>query len=346
MARYRKISEPTRVLFRGSPHSPTDEVQPAFPSLFEQTQPIVPDADSTAAEPSGRRRMLAEWITRHDNRLTARVMVNRIWQHHFGRGLVRSSNNFGRLGTPPTHPQLLDYLANRFVDEGWSIKAMHRLVLSSRTYQMSSRANDAALAADPDNNLFWRFNPRRLSGEEVRDSLLAVNGSLNRKSYGPSIYPQLSAEVLAGQSRPGSGWGSSSEADQNRRSVYIYVKRSLVTPMLSAFDFPDPDLTCEARFMTLQPAQALSLLNGDFASMQASRLTATIADSQTRKMDDAGFVRQAIRRVLARDPSEEEVAAGIGLIKLFQTKHGLGETRAKQLYALSVMNWNEFLFLD
>ncbi|MEO1527532.1 MAG: PSD1 and planctomycete cytochrome C domain-containing protein [Planctomycetota bacterium] len=345
IARYRPIAEPTRILFRGSPHSPADEVRPAYPALFKQLPPRLSDAEP-AEKASGRRRVLADWITTPDNRLTARVMVNRIWQYHFGRGLVRSGNNFGRLGTPPTHPELLDYLANRFVEEGWSIKAMHRLILSSRTYQMSSQANEAMLAADPENNLFWRFDPRRLSGEEVRDSLLAINGSLNRKSYGPSIYPQLSAEVLAGQSRPGSGWGNSSEADQNRRSVYIYVKRSLITPMLSAFDFPDPDLTCEARFMTLQPAQALSLLNGDFASMQATRMTAAIVEALGAELDDSMFVREVIQRSLARGATEEEIASGTRLINSFQTKHGLGETRARQLYALSVVNWNEFLFLD
>ena len=200
-----------------------------------------------------------------------------------------------------------------------------------------------SLGVDPDNDLFWRFDPRRLSAEEVRDSILAANGALNRAVYGPSVYPKLSPEVLAGQSRPGSGWGNSSEQDQNRRSVYIYVKRSLLTPMLSAFDFPDPDQTCEARFMTLQPAQALSLLNGDFSGKQATRLAKSV-DAYEIESDE--LVRRVVQAVLARDATESEIAEGESLIDKLQKEHELSEEQAKDLYCLSVMNWNEFLFVD
>ncbi len=343
LAAYRKVDKPTYVLYRGSPHSPSDEVGPAFPTLFDADVPELPEKESTESSSSGRRRVLADWIASADNRLTARVIVNRIWQFHFGRGIVRSSNNFGQLGTPPTHPELLDYLAHRFVQDGWSIKSMHRLILSSKAFQMSSAGNEAAAAKDPDNNLFWRFDPRRLSAEEIRDSILAANGSLNLAVYGPSVYPTLSPEVLAGQSKPGSGWGKSSQEDQNRRSVYIYVKRSLLTPMLSAFDFPDPDQTCEARFMTLQPAQALSLLNGDFAMQQADTLAKRL-DADTIEADQ--LVRRAVEAVLSRSATEQEIKEGVALIDGLQTKHGLSPKRAKQLYCLSVMNWNEFLFVD
>jgi len=343
LASYREIDSPTYVLYRGNPHSPADEVTPRFPSLFDTDQPQVPEVEPSTTESAGRRRLLADWITRPDNRLTSRVMANRIWQFHFGRGIVRSSNNFGQLGTPPTHPELLDYLANQFVDGRWSIKAMHRLILSSRAYQMSSRGNQDSLAVDPDNNLFWRFDPRRLSAEEIRDSMLAVNGSLNRKLYGPSVFPKLSAEVLAGQSRPGAGWENSSEAERNRRSVYIHVKRSLLTPMLTAFDFPNPDQTCEARFMTMQPAQALSLLNGDFSGRQADRLARKVDAGQ---VDDREVVRRVIGRVLKRDASAAEIDDGVGLIRDLQEEHGLSRQRAVDLYCLSVFNWNEFLFLD
>jgi len=343
LAKYRPIESPTYVLYRGSPHSPSDEVDPAFPGLFDPHQPSLADAKSTTDQSAGRRRVLADWIASPENRLTARVMVNRIWQFHFGRGIVRSSNNFGQLGTPPTHPELLDYLANRFAESGWSVKAMHRLILSSRAYQMSSRGNPNSLDVDPDNDLFWRFDPRRLSAEEIRDSMLAANGSLNRKIYGPSIYPELSAEVLAGQSRPGQGWGKSSEREQNRRSVYIYVKRSLLSPMLSAFDFPDPDQTCEARFMTLQPSQALSMLNGDFSFQQAGRLAESVdADS----IETGQLVRRVIQRVLAREATADEIADGGALVTKLKREHGLDDAAAKRLYCLSVMNWNEFLFVD
>jgi mono/diheme cytochrome c family protein len=343
LASYRPVDQPTFVLYRGSPHSPSDEVTPAFPTLFDADPPQFPDVESTSTSSPRRRRVLADWIAGADNRLTARVMVNRIWQFHFGRGIVRSGNNFGQLGTPPTHPELLDYLANRFVADRWSVKSMHRMILASRTYQMSSQGNASSLAADPDNDLLWRFDPRRLSAEEVRDSILAANGSLDRSLYGPSVYPKLSAEVLSGQSKPGDGWGRSDENEQNRRSVYIYVKRSLLTPMLSAFDFPDPDQTCEARFMTLQPAQALSLLNGEFAARQASRLADSV---QADQIGPGELVDRVIASVLSRDASEAEIEDGKALIEGLRSEHGLSERQAKELYCLSVMNWNEFLFVD
>ncbi|MGI9470064.1 MAG: DUF1553 domain-containing protein [Rubripirellula sp.] len=334
--------EQTFVLFRGSPHSPADPVEPSFPEIFQSQTP-----DASAFNPSdrsaGRRRVLAEWIASPDNMLTARVMANRVWQFHFGRGIVRSSNNFGQLGTPPTHPELLDWLAHALIDAEWKLKPLHRLIMSSRTYQMSSLPQQAGMATDPNNDLFWRFNPRRLSAEEVRDTILAVNDSLNRDPYGPSFYPSLSREVLAGQSRPGAGWGNSPEEQQNRRSVYIHVKRSLLTPLLSAFDFPDPDLTCEDRFVTLQPGQALSLLNSDFIHQQAKRLSAAIDSAE---ISDEEVVGRAIQFVLSREATKEEVVAGVKLIEELQRENSMERERAAELYCLTVMNWNEFLFVD
>tara|TARA_R110002049_G_scaffold27321_1_gene93930 strand:+ start:21608 stop:24061 length:2454 start_codon:yes stop_codon:yes gene_type:complete len=342
IAKYREIKDPTFVLFRGNPHSPADEVSPRFPTLFGVDSPSL-NLSGNSRGSSGRRRVLADWIASENNMLTARVMANRLWQFHFGRGIVRSSNNFGQLGTPPTHPELLDWLAQQLIKADWKLKPMHRLIMSSHTYRMSSAGRDDALAIDPSNDLFWRFDPRRLSAEEVRDSFLAINGSLNRKVYGPSIYPQLSQEVLAGQSKPGSGWGKSSRDEQNRRSVYIHVKRSLLTPMLSAFDFPDPDLTCEARFATLQPGQALSLLNSEFVHEQAARLANSINAADGPNED---VVRNTIRAVLSRDAAPKEVERGCQLIDQLQQEDGVGRERAVQLYCLSVLNWNEFLFID
>ena len=334
--------DPTFVLYRGNPHSPADRVEPSFPTLFEDDPPQIPEA-SASDRSAGRRRVLAEWIASEENLLTARVMANRIWQFHFGRGIVRSSNNFGQLGTPPTHPKLLDWLGNQLIEGGWKLKPMHRLIMTSRVYRMSSAAREPAASVDPDNDLFWRFNPRRLSAEEVRDSILAVNGSLNRKVYGPSFYPDLSAEVLAGQSRPGSGWGNSSPEERNRRSIYIHVKRSLLTPLLTAFDFPDPDLTCEVRFATLQPGQALALLNSDFVHQQARRLAESI---DAEASDNPAVVRSAIAAVLARPATETEVAEGVALIERLESQYEMARSRAVQLYCLTVMNWNEFLFVD
>jgi hypothetical protein len=208
---------------------------------------------------------------------------------------------------------------------------------------MSSAGQTAGLATDPANDLLWRFDPRRLSAEEVRDTILAINGSLNRQTYGPSFYPSLSREVLAGQSRPGAGWGNSSEQEKNRRSVYIHVKRSLLTPILTAFDFPDPDLTCEDRFVTLQPGQALALLNSKFAHEQAKRLTASVGGVD---LENEEFVQRVIAKALSREATKTEVANGSKLITTLQTTDNLPRQRAVELYCLTVMNWNEFLFVD
>ena len=237
----------------------------------------------------------------------------------------------------------LVWLALRLIDGDWKLKSMHRLIMTSRAYRMSSSARDDGMSSDPNNNNFWRFNPRRLSAEEVRDSILAVNGSLNRKSYGPSVYPELSREVKAGQSRPGAGWGRSSPEDQNRRSIYIHVKRSLLTPLLSAFDFPDPDLTCEARFMTLQPAQALSMMNSDLLHKQAERLADSIGGVDQKNEQ---IVKRTVESVLARAATKNEIGDGVKLIASLEKRPEISRNRAVQLYCLTVMNWNEFLFVD
>lgn len=346
--------EPTFILLRGNPRSEGDTVQPGFPELFESTAPDIEDQ-------AQRRRVLADWIVDPENRLTSRVLANRLWQHHFGRGIVRSPNNFGQLGVPPTHPELLDYLARKLTDGGWRLKAMHRLIMTSDAYRMSSAMDSESAAVDPDNDLFWRFDPRRLSAEEVRDAILAVNGTLNPEPYGPSFYPELSAEVLAGQSRPGEGWDDSSAEERDRRSVYIHVKRSLLTPLLSAFDFPEPDTTCEARFVTLQPSQAMALLNSDFIHQEAAILAdavssdvagddsnpaATQEDEQASQSTvDETWMEALIERVFGREATEEEVREGVTLYSDLVQRYDVAPSRAQTLVALSVLNWNEFVYL-
>ncbi|MDG1894341.1 MAG: PSD1 and planctomycete cytochrome C domain-containing protein [Fuerstiella sp.] len=333
----------TRVLFRGNPHVPQDEVSPGFPELFQSEPPTIPQP-KTDAKTAGRRKVLAAWLTAPENRMTARVMANRVWQFHFGRGIVRSSNNFGQLGSPPTHPELLDYLAAQFATNDWKLKALHKRIMTSQAYQMSSSMNEAGFAKDPDNDLFWRFDVRRLGAEEVRDSLLAVNGSLNPKLYGPSIYEKLPQEVLARQSQPGKGWGTSSEKERNRRSIYIHVKRSLLTPMLSVFDLPDTDRSCEARFTTLQPGQALSLLNSEFVHTQAKRLATRI-----NQMIDGGAKQKltaAFELVYARNATQEEIESVMELISKLETEYKKSADESFELACLSMLNWNEFIFVD
>ncbi len=272
-------------------------------------------------------------------------MVNRIWQYHFGRGFVRSASDFGFQGTPPTHPELLDWLSADFMDGGWRIKRLHKLIMLSNTYQMSSRSNPAALEKDPENNLFWRFNMRRLSAEEIRDSILAANGSLNREPYsGPSVYVKIPEEVLAGQSRPGEGWGESSAADQNRRSIFIHVKRSLMPPILASFDAADTDNSCPVRFATTQPTQALGMLNSAFLQEQAHAFATRL--KQEFPTARAEQVRLALCRSLQRQPTESEIRRGVALIEKIESKHKLSPDDALKYFCLTVYNLNEFPFLD
>ncbi len=293
---------------------------------------------------SGRRLALARWIASDKNPLAARVMVNRIWQHHFGRGIVRSSNNFGQLGDRPTHGELLDWLADEFIERGWRLKEMHRLIMLSSAYQMASRGSTAGLVRDPQNNLFWRFDMRRLAAEEIRDSVLALSGRLNLKMGGPGVYPPISKEVLAGQSMPGAGWGKSTPEEQARRSVYIHVKRSLITPILETFDFADVDATCPVRFSTTQATQALGLLNGEFTGGEAKRFAARLRQEAGR--DSADQVRLALRLATAREPSTGETDRGLRLMRRLETEDRLSGEASLEQFCLLVLNLSEFMYLD
>jgi hypothetical protein len=271
-------------------------------------------------------------------------MANRIWQHHFGRGIVRSPNNFGLLGDNPTHLELLDWLANAFVQGGWQMKPLHKLILMSNTYRMSSQANATAQTKDPLNNLFWRYDMRRLSAEEVRDSVLAVDGRLNPAMYGPGIFPDISDEVKAGQSVPGSGWGKSTPEEQARRSVYVHVKRSMVLPILSDFDFADTDSSCAARFVTTQPTQALAMLNGKFLNDQAAEFAKRLrkeAGDDLRRQVSLGY-----RLALCHEPDAKLIDRGLTLIDTLQKKHGKSADQALDQFCLMVLNLNEFMYLD
>jgi hypothetical protein len=333
----------TFVMQRGNPRLPGDKVEPTFPTLVDTAKPEIAPPPS-GIESSGRRYVLAKWIASPENKMTSRVMVNRIWQHHFGRGIVRSPNNFGQLGVPPTHPRLLDWLATRFVELDWQMKPLHKLIVMSNTYRMDSRPSDLALEKDPANDLFSRFDMRRLSAEEVRDSVHAVNGRLNDKMYGPGFYPTISQEVLAGQSVPGKGWGNSSPEQQARRSIYIHVKRSLITPLLEDFDFPDTDTSCEARFMTTQPAQALGLLNGDFLNGEAKAFAERIR--QEAGTDPDAQIRRAIRLVAGRPVTDDDLRIGRELMQTLKDKYQLSDEQALQQYCVFALNLNEFIYLD
>ncbi|MFM8224446.1 MAG: DUF1553 domain-containing protein, partial [Planctomycetaceae bacterium] len=279
-----------------------------------------------------------------DNPLTWRVMANRLWQHHFGRGIVATPNDFGQLGEPPTHPELLDWLARQLIERGGSLKAMHRLILTSNAWRMSSGGSPAGLGRDAGNNLFWRFNMRRLSAEELRDSILATTGSLRLEAGGPGVYPRIPAEVLAGQSVPGSGWGKSPPEQANRRSVYVHVKRSLLVPILSQHDQADTDSSCPIRFTTTVPTQALGMLNGEFTNEQAALFAQRLEHEHPG--DLTRQVAAALRWTTSRIAAEPEVKRDVEFVNRLRAEGGLSAEAALRAYCLVLLGSNEFAYID
>jgi hypothetical protein len=276
--------------------------------------------------------------------MTARVLVNRLWQYHFGRGIVPTPNDFGRLGEAASHPDLLDWLAAELIDSGWQIKRLHRLILLSSAYRVSSRPTADQLARDPENRWFARFSMRRLAAEEVRDSILAVSGSLNERAGGPSVYPPIPREVLAGQSIPGNGWPVSSPADSVRRSIYVHVKRSLQVPLLAAHDAADTDSSCPVRYTTTVPAQSLGLLNGQFANEQAERFASRV--QRDRPSDLTQQVRWIHRLTTSLEIPATELARDLAWIRSLQADLHLSEHAALIQYCLLAFNASAFLYLD
>jgi hypothetical protein len=295
---------PTFVLGGGSWTAPKEEVQPGFLSILDPTDAkFAPPAGNPAT--TGRRTALANWLADPKNPLTARVMVNRVWQGHFGVGIVASSSDFGIMGDRPGNPQLLDYLAASFVEGGWSIKKLHRTIMLSNVYQQSSLSQDAAAAIDPDNKLLWRYPRHRAEGEVVRDAMLLTSGRLNVEMGGPGVRPELPEGVnTAGYA----GWAvDKDEAESRRRSVYVFVKRVLTYPMLEAFDAPSSEDSCPRRFSTVQPSQALTLMNDKFV-LDWSR------EFAGRVLNDGGLsaeqrIERAYRLAFSRAPKAEEAQA-------------------------------------
>ena len=331
----------TFVLIRGSAHARGDKVEPAFPSVLGFDAPELTPAPE-GINSSGRRRVLAEWITSAENPLTARVIVNRLWQHHFGKGIVKSTSDFGFQGDRPTHPELLDFLASELMDGGWKLKSLHKQILMSSAFKMSSQSNAAGVKADPENKLIWRQEMRRLSAEEIRDTVLAVNGSLNPKMYGPSFYPLIPQEVKHGQSRPGAGWGNSSPEERARRGVYIFIKRSLPVPFIKAFDGADTDTTCPIRFTTTQPTQSLELMNGEFTNAQA-KVFGNFLRENTDSLNEQ--IELALNRVFQRKPVEGEIQLGVDLVNTLKEEN-MDDIQALDYFCLVALNLNELLFLD
>ena len=338
-----KGRSPTHVLLRGNPHIQGKKVEPGFPAVLTSIAPQI-SQQANNSPTSGKRLALAKWMMGKDNPTSSRTIANRLWQFHFGRGICHTPSDFGKLGRFPTHPQLLDWLAAEVVARRWSLKEMHKLLMTSNVFMMSSASVDKSLAADPANNLFWRFNMRRLSAEEIRDSILAVNGTINLKYLGPSFYPEVPREVLQTSSRPGGVYRKSSPAEQGRRSVYIFIKRSLIPPMMSTHDLADTDSSCAVRFTTTVPTQALTMLNSKFLNDQAGVFSSYL---QKKAGDDVGEkVRLALSRVFCRDPVKTEIDGCLKLIKDFQVEDKFNAEQAFKYFCLLALNLNEFVYLD
>ena len=337
----------TFIMKRGNANTPGDRVEPHLPQVLNPPSlKLSRERSERSPKPktTGLRLQLANYLASPQNPLTARVMANRIWQHHFGRGIVKSPNDFGFGGDRPTHPELLDYLASELVANGWHIKALHKQIMLSSAYQMASTAVDESLAKDPQNDLFWRFDMRRLTAEEIRDSILALTGKLNLKMGGPGIYPAIPAAILAGQSRPGEGWGKSTPEEASRRSVYIHAKRSLAVPMVAAFDAADTDFSCPARFTTTQANQSLMMLNSDQINAEAKDLATRLKKEAPANTESQ--VRLALRLATSREPQNDEITRGVTFIHTLKSKYNLSDEQALNQFALLVLNLNEFVYLD
>ena len=342
---------PSYFLIRGDPFSPGSEMSPGFLTAATRGDlpTVIPRPDGRT---SGRRLALAEWIASRDNPLTARVIVNRVWHHHFGRGIVRTLDNLGRMGDAPTHPELLDWLAVEFMDRGWSIKALHRLLMTSEAYRMASSHHDeASAAADPENRLLWRYRPQRLEAEALRDAIMTVSGGIDLTVGGPPVFPHIPEDILRTSGGKGLWCGSPPDGEPVvaphegvwcvepdgpevwRRSVYVYRRRSLGFPFFDTFDLPDQNQTAAARNVSTVSTQALTLLNNPFVLNQARLFAARL--ERAAPGDVEGQIELAYRLALTRPPTAREAAVASELIG--------GQSPVD--FAHVILNLNEFLYL-
>jgi cytochrome c553 len=326
----------TYVLAGGDLSSRGERVEPGFPQavIGETKGAEIPFVGGS----SGRRLALAEWIASPSNPLTARVMVNRLWQHHFGEGMVRTPRDFGINGERPSHPELLDYLATQFVEKKWSTKAMHKMMLLSNTYRQSTGnpSQKTYAETDPKNLLLWRMNWIRIEGEEIRDSLLAISGQLQKSTGGPGVFVSLPEDVAGGFEF--FKWFPSEEKQQAQRTIYTFQRRSVMNPMIEVFDGANMSEVCSRRSATVVPTQAFPLLNGDFTQNSAKHFAAKILESAGPDVDKQ--LDLAFLSVLARRPTDSERSKYKSLYS--------GKPAAESLASLGVVlfNLNEFLYLE
>ena len=340
----------------------SEEVNPGFLSA------ITGQSDPVSLEGlSNRRKVLAEWVASRDNPLTARVMVNRIWQYHFGKGLVVAPSDFGKNGGGTRHPELIDWLAWQFLESGWSIKAIHRLILQSNVYQQSMRnpKNDVYEKMDSNNLYFWRRSPIRLEGEAIRDSILAVSGQLNTLKGGPPFFPKIDPVVL---DRARTWWEPSSNEERNRRTLYMLQCRSIQFPLINVFDGPNIQESCPVRGMTTVTPQVFSLLNSDFSHEQSlamsKRIIREVGSDVTKQIGRAFWL------AFQRSPSQMERKQCLLFLKRLNDMPKIREKLLEKTIAfpnqknegklqetkrergslsnlcLVLLNMNEFIFLE
>ena len=340
-----------RLLQRGSVESPGPSVKPGFLSVLCSADEdcLATPSTNRVGDTTGYRLALAEWLTDPNHPLTARVIVNRVWQHHFGTGIVATPDNFGSNGSPPSHPALLDWLAVDFVKHGWKVKRLHKLIMLSAVYQQSSSrggnpASERAVIEDPDNRLLWRMPLRRLEAEALRDSILSVGGKLDVSLGGPPVKLDSRSDGLQ----------VAAEQGAHRRSVYMTARRTWSLTFMGTFDFPNIDTTCTRRAPSATPLQSLTLMNSDFVFENAGAVARRVLDSHAgRAASPESLTRSAYRLVLAREPSSEEIDLAREHLEKQQELYVQANTSTEKALAESVeslahmlISSNEFLYVD
>jgi hypothetical protein len=346
----------TYLLKRGSYLTPGPAVEPGFLT-------VLGDADLAPNTPPHERRLtFGRWLTRTDSpaaALVARVFVNRVWLHHFGRGIVTTAGNFGQRGAPPTHPELLDWLAAEFIRSGWKIKALHKLIMTSMVYRQASHRSEAvaeqakgisAEAIDPDNILLWQMPLRRLEAEAVRDTILAASGALDVTVGGPSVLtdPRPDGTIVVDEkklTRPTARW---------RRSVYLLARRNYHPSFLNVFDFPTMISNCTQRMQSVVPLQALTMMNNAFVWEQAALLAQRV-ERAAPEARAAGQIELAFRWTLARQPTPEQIASSATLLREQTERFAKADPKGPRAQAAQkalanlcrmLLNTNEFLYIE
>ena len=329
---HEEIVPDTYILAKGDFHSKGAKVEPGFISSLNKG-PAIEEPKGVLFVPQ-RRKALATWLTAPDQPLLARVMVNRIWRGHFGEGIVRTPNDFGRQGDAPTHPELLDWLAAEFADRGWSMKQIHRLIMLSNTYRAASAGDAQSMQKDPENRYFSRMNRRRLDGDSIRDTMLAVGGNLNLRMGGMGIIPPLTKEEILAARMPNLWPAHPDAAEHNRRSIYMQMKRSLTLPMLQIFDAPDTATSCPQRETSTVAPQALAMMNSEFSQAQAEQFAARIR--KTSGEDPVALVNTAWRIAFGREPSDKERSTALEYL----------QRNSLPRLCLLMFNMSEMIYVD